>query len=93
VERRRSDRAEDRPSGRATSEPRRLAKAVVASSAATCCRVCGGCDVREDQVMDRGFWRLAHCGRCDHRWTERVGDAFSPLVRRAPAMARRAGGA
>jgi hypothetical protein len=35
------------------------------------CRVCGGHEVDEDEVLDAGVLRLAECVRCGHRWTER----------------------
>jgi len=38
----------------------------------TRCRVCGSCEVRTDEVIDRGLLLLAECPRCEHRWTSRA---------------------
>jgi Zn-finger nucleic acid-binding protein len=52
----------------------------------TRCLVCGSCEVRTDEVIDRGLVFLAECPRCEHRWTSRA-----PLAPLAPA--HRAGAA
>ncbi len=49
---------------------------------AAVCRVCGGHEVVQDEVSERGVFRLARCLRCEHRWTERGSDGFAPAVRR-----------
>lgn len=46
------------------------------------CRACGATEVCEDEVFERGPWRLGRCLRCDHRWMERVAAGFRPAVRR-----------
>lgn len=64
--------------------------------AALCCRVCGGHEVVQDEVSDRGVFRLAQCLRCEHRWTERGAERFEPVFRRTlqgKQGARRANGA
>ena len=38
----------------------------------TRCLVCGSCEVRTDEVIDRGIVFLAECPRCEHRWTSRA---------------------
>jgi hypothetical protein len=38
----------------------------------TRCLVCGSCEVRTDEVIDRGLVFLAECPRCEHRWTSRA---------------------
>ncbi len=35
----------------------------------TRCLVCGGSEIRTDEVVDRGLVFLAECARCEHRWT------------------------
>jgi hypothetical protein len=35
------------------------------------CAVCGGHEIDRDDVVDGDVLRLATCGRCAHRWTER----------------------
>ena len=47
------------------------------------CRVCGGHEVVQDEVSDRGVQRLARCLRCEARWTERGSQAFAAVLRRA----------
>ncbi len=39
---------------------------------AVSCRVCGSADLALDEVSDAGMLMLGECGRCHHRWTERV---------------------
>ncbi|MHA7837719.1 MAG: hypothetical protein ACX98W_09695 [bacterium] len=46
------------------------------------CRVCDGVDVVCDEVAHAGWLRLAHCRRCDHRWTERPAARVTPRVDR-----------
>jgi hypothetical protein len=46
------------------------------------CRACGASEVCEDEVFERGPWRVGRCLRCDHRWMERVAPGFRPAVRR-----------
>ena len=48
------------------------------------CAVCGCARIRTDEVLDQGLWRLAECGRCQHRWTE--GPYAAPSL--APARGR-----
>jgi hypothetical protein len=93
-ERRKTDR--DEPA-RATDL---RSDADLASSVATrvgcSCRVCGGREIVEDEVFDRGAWRVARCLRCEHRSMERIAVRFKPAVRRPVVQAgleRRANGA
>jgi hypothetical protein len=44
------------------------------------CRLCGSREVELDEVLDAGLLRLAVCGRCGQRWTER------PLLAVAPPL-------
>ena len=55
---------------------------------AAVCRICGGHEVAQDEVRERGVFRLARCLRCEHRWTERGFDGFATAAR-----PRRANGA
>ena len=55
---------------------------------AAVCRICGGHEVAQDEVRERGVFRLARCLRCEHRWTERGFDGFATAER-----PRRANGA
>ena len=36
------------------------------------CAVCGAHEIDRDEVLDGDVLRLATCGRCAHRWTERA---------------------
>jgi hypothetical protein len=42
------------------------------------CEVCGSSDLHVDEVQAGGRLLLAECGRCDHRWTGRVGGSRFP---------------
>jgi hypothetical protein len=60
-----------------------LAPLAPAAEVAPRCAVCGGASVRTDEVAERVVVRLAHCTRCDHRWTWTLTPAAD-----APAPAR-----
>ncbi len=89
LERRRRDRedavavAAARPDAIAAARP-----AARGSRAAVCCRVCGGHEVVQDEVSDRGVFCLAQCLRCEHRWTERGAERFEPAFERTLHRAR-----
>jgi DNA-directed RNA polymerase subunit M/transcription elongation factor TFIIS len=87
LERRRREREDAAAGPDAISVTR---PATSGSRAAVCCRVCGGHEVVQDEVNDRGVFRLAHCLRCEHRWTERGREGFEPVFRRTLQRARRA---
>lgn len=55
------------------------------SSRAAACAVCGSREVRTDAVEQGGWLLLAECPRCDHRWTQRLSEAWTPA--RAPVRA------
>lgn len=39
------------------------------------CEVCGSAEIEVDEVQSGGRLLLALCGRCDHRFTARVGSS------------------
>jgi hypothetical protein len=51
----------------------------------TRCLVCGSCEVRTDEVVDRGIVTLAECPRCEHRWTSH-GAVVKPLAAVSPRL-------
>ena len=55
------------------------------------CEVCGSHEVEMDEVQSGGRLLLAECGRCDHRFTARVGS--SRVVRARGLEAVQPGGA
>jgi len=36
---------------------------------ASSCGVCGSDEIAQDEVIEEHVLHLAHCVRCDHRWT------------------------
>ena len=92
-----SPHARSGPVGSVGLRPRRLPHPGVARRAAPgsaapapcACPVCGGAELRVDEVADRELLRLAACLRCDHRWTERL----TPAPAAAAVASRRAPGA
>ena len=39
------------------------------------CEVCGSAEIQLDEVQSGGRLLLAQCGRCDHRFTGRLGSS------------------
>ena len=51
------------------------------------CTVCGSREVRSDAVENGGWLLLAECPRCDHRWTQPLGEAPARTPARVTALA------